>query len=304
MVISTIAVRSPPRSFGKTSNFSASANTTNANSPPPESKKANFAASAASRRLGSIQRGTRVAAATVRALRNIKDMAPVRTVGSSERTRSESKRLPASMKKIPSKMPLNGKTSACICALKFVFAKSTPAANAPAVSVNPNPFATAPIPTLTNNDSATNVSALRVVATTSKSRCSKNDPAYTTIPNPSAAFAVRNVIAATSAGPRPTTYGMTTSRGATNRSCRSRIDVAACPASSFSHPLSFSTGNTNADVDSVPASASTTASAGLRMSINPSSNGISRSRNCGAPSRMSAVMTPVVSDIWANPNGR
>mmetsp|Transcript_29920 Transcript_29920/g.62961 ORF Transcript_29920/g.62961 Transcript_29920/m.62961 type:complete len:156 (-) Transcript_29920:1497-1964(-) len=82
MVISTIAVSNPPKSFGSTSNLSASANTTKANSPPPESKKASFTASYGSNLLGSIHRGTRVAAATVTALSMINDNAPVKTVGS------------------------------------------------------------------------------------------------------------------------------------------------------------------------------------------------------------------------------
>ena len=81
-----------------------------ANSPPPERKKANLTASGVSRQLGSSQRGNRVAAATVRALRKINDTAPVSPVGSSESTKSESKRLPAGVTKI---MVMHGRNEKC-----------------------------------------------------------------------------------------------------------------------------------------------------------------------------------------------
>ena len=208
------------------------------------------------------------------------------------------------MKKMPRRIPLNGNTSACICARKFVFANSTPAAKAPAVSVRPKDLATAPIPTLTNNDNATNVSVDRVFATTPNIHCNKKDPTNITKPNPIAALAVKKTIAKKSVGPCPTTYGNTTNNGATNKSCSKSIEVAACPEFSPSHPRSFNTGKINAEVDNVPAKANTTASVGFRISINPLSNGSNRSKNCGAPNNIAAVITPVVNDICAKPKGK
>ena len=71
--------------------------------------------------------------------------------------------------------------------------------------------------------------------------------------------------------------GRSTSSGATKRSCSSRIVVAAFPESRSSHRRSLSTGKTKADVDSVPASARTSASDGFDTSISPASSGMKRS---------------------------
>jgi len=53
--------------------------------------------------------------------------------------------------------------------------------------------------------------------------------------------------------------GIVTSSGATARSCRSRIDVAASPTFWSSHPFSFKTGKMKAEVERVPARARITA---------------------------------------------
>ena len=95
-----------------TDNLFANANTTNANSPPPLSNNATRTPSASDNRFGSIHRGTRVAAPNVTAFNTSKANAPTTMVGHSASTNSESKVDPASIKKIPNKIPLNGNISA------------------------------------------------------------------------------------------------------------------------------------------------------------------------------------------------
>ena len=85
---------------------------------------------------------------------------------------------------------MNGRIDAEISYLKFELARSTPAANAPAVSVSPSILATAPIPAATRSESATNVSDERVAATTSYRRPIMYEPATRTPPKPTVAFAV------------------------------------------------------------------------------------------------------------------
>mmetsp|Transcript_17455 Transcript_17455/g.55128 ORF Transcript_17455/g.55128 Transcript_17455/m.55128 type:complete len:317 (-) Transcript_17455:1183-2133(-) len=116
MVTSTIAVSSAPRSTGSTLSFSASASTTNANSPPPDSSSASRRPSAGGSRLGSSHLGTRVASPSVMALSATSPAAPASTTGSCASARSTSKEDPASMKKTPRRMPLNGRMSAWIWA--------------------------------------------------------------------------------------------------------------------------------------------------------------------------------------------
>mmetsp|Transcript_39895 Transcript_39895/g.105397 ORF Transcript_39895/g.105397 Transcript_39895/m.105397 type:complete len:239 (-) Transcript_39895:1042-1758(-) len=116
IVISTIVVSREPSSRESTPSFSARASTTKANSPPPASRQASRMPCAAGRPLGSIQLGARVATPSVRNLSSTSDAAPVSTVGSSESTSEESKDEPASMKKMPSRIPLKGRMSAWICA--------------------------------------------------------------------------------------------------------------------------------------------------------------------------------------------
>mmetsp|Transcript_29957 Transcript_29957/g.72633 ORF Transcript_29957/g.72633 Transcript_29957/m.72633 type:complete len:210 (-) Transcript_29957:1704-2333(-) len=117
IVTNTIAVKSPMTSFGNISIFSATANTTNANSPPPLNKIPMRKASTVGNRFGSTCFGTRVATINVNALTRISPAAPPNTVGHSLTTKSKSKFEPASIKKIPNKIPLNGRISAWICAL-------------------------------------------------------------------------------------------------------------------------------------------------------------------------------------------
>mmetsp|Transcript_21531 Transcript_21531/g.65370 ORF Transcript_21531/g.65370 Transcript_21531/m.65370 type:complete len:313 (+) Transcript_21531:1419-2357(+) len=106
IVTKTIAVSNAPNPTGSTFSFSASARTTNANSPPPESSNASRRPSAGGSLFGSSVRGTRVASPRVIALRATRQKAPVRTVGSCATARSTSKEEPASIKNTPSRIPV------------------------------------------------------------------------------------------------------------------------------------------------------------------------------------------------------
>mmetsp|Transcript_51726 Transcript_51726/g.77363 ORF Transcript_51726/g.77363 Transcript_51726/m.77363 type:complete len:278 (-) Transcript_51726:177-1010(-) len=99
------------------------------------------------------------------------------------------------------------------------------------------------------------------------------------------------------------TNGIRTNKGATAKSCNNNIEVAACPDGSSSHSRSLRTGKTNADVESVPAKANTSASTGDEISINPASKGKNRS-SAGATKTMPALSAPAHKEIWASPRGK
>mmetsp|Transcript_52004 Transcript_52004/g.103495 ORF Transcript_52004/g.103495 Transcript_52004/m.103495 type:complete len:212 (-) Transcript_52004:265-900(-) len=160
------------------------------------------------------------------------------------------------------------------------------------------------MPAATSRQRATKVSVERVSATSRNIRRSTTEPRARTLPKPRVALAVSSPIAPGSVGIVPLMYGRMTRSGATARSCRSRMEVAACPAASSSHSRSLRTGKTKADVESAPAIAATSASIGLWMLMRLASSGRKRSRNSGPPERKAKVSTPIVRESCARPSGR
>mmetsp|Transcript_81133 Transcript_81133/g.243146 ORF Transcript_81133/g.243146 Transcript_81133/m.243146 type:complete len:397 (+) Transcript_81133:1220-2410(+) len=299
--MSTTPVSSETRLGGSTLSFSPRPKMTKANSPPPASRSEKRSVSAT----GRPPTDAEMPLASI--LTKSSETVAVRTVGHSERRYAASKLAPVVMKKMPRRMPSNGTMSARICARKLVLARSTPAANAPAVLVSPSCSAIAPIPTATRTTSATKLSVASASATARKTRLSSIEPAARTAPKPTVALKMSSDSSDESVFCPPSTSGRMTRTGATARSCASRVALPATPAGRSPQPFSSSTGKTKADEESVAASASTSASPGLEMSTKPWLSGTNRSTvplsqlSCPLEetTRMAAVNVAAVSPIWA-----
>mmetsp|Transcript_38898 Transcript_38898/g.47398 ORF Transcript_38898/g.47398 Transcript_38898/m.47398 type:complete len:213 (+) Transcript_38898:1536-2174(+) len=159
-----------------------------------------------------------------------------------------------------------------------------------------------PIPKETNKLKATKVSVLLASATTRNTRRKTKLPTTTTLPKPTVAFNVKFTISSQPPAP-PAINGKNTNSGATAKSCNNNTLVAASPLASSSHSFIFKTGKTNAEVDNVPANASTITSRGSCTLI-ILFNGKICCNNCGPPAKIDALSTPAVKLICATPKGK
>mmetsp|Transcript_40028 Transcript_40028/g.93972 ORF Transcript_40028/g.93972 Transcript_40028/m.93972 type:complete len:364 (+) Transcript_40028:1133-2224(+) len=270
MDMMTDAVSNFARELGRTPRSCAILNITKENSPPPESVKATLAA------CPDVKPRAGPSAYRTAALVTRKAAIPVRSVGHSRRTSIGSRLAPAVMKKTPSRIPSNGLISAWICGRYLFPASNTPAANAPVEAERPRRSAICPMATTTSSAAATKVSVERAAATISKTFLRARLPAQSTAANPNVALANRIPSSVEVCGPDPASNGNTTRRGATAKSCKSRMDRPAMPSLRSSQPFSFRTGSTKAEDESAPADAMQKACTGdERMGRNkPSSRGI------------------------------
>mmetsp|Transcript_5800 Transcript_5800/g.15466 ORF Transcript_5800/g.15466 Transcript_5800/m.15466 type:complete len:242 (+) Transcript_5800:860-1585(+) len=226
----TVAINRLLTSSGKKPSLFASANNTNANSPPWPSSKPTRIDSASDNPNG------RPTTVTTDVLTIISDEIRNATASGSFTNSVMSKVIPVVMKNRPSRSPRNGSVSTIIWERKSVSASNTPATNAPRVIERPSSSVNQAAPSTVRSTSDVNASGLRLEATKLNILLSSCDPKTTT--NVIAPIALRSVIPSTIPSslicdaptqPDVESKGTRTRSGTTAISCASSTPNVAVP---------------------------------------------------------------------------